>query len=444
MNSKNIRLLPAFVERAKDAARAVKQGVYILITRVSDATLTHLLDLEQFEVTEYGIERDKKQDIVHIYGKINVNAAICPCCHRVTTKIKEYKKRCVRDCDIWSKRTFLHFQIRRFECSECGYRFTEELKDMGWKRRQTIRFELEVYEACLGNSKKRTAEMFHLSQTAVQRIFKRWAKKQRKGKTFGLVKVLGIDEISSKKRHKQFAVVISDLERRCVLAVLPDRTHKTLKKWLDSLSDEQRAAIKTVSMDTSATLSTSMWGPYRSFFKSYLPKAHRVADRFHVMQQLNKQLGKARLAYQRQSDEDTQKALKGCRWLFVMNRDNLSEKQEEKLMIALEAAPELKQIYLLKEEFRLVFERIQEKQQAQRFLQAWICKAQASGNKQLRDFIKTLRNWWVEILNYFDGRITNGFVEGINRAIRGIIWRAYGFRNFENFQLQILAEHGFS
>jgi transposase len=288
----------------------------------------------------------------------------------------------------------------------------------------------------LGSNKKRTAEIFHLSYTTVDGIFKRWAKKQRKGKQFGLVKVLGIDEISVKKRHKQFAVVISDLERHCVLTVLPDRKHETLKKWLDTLSDEQRAAIKTVSMD--------MWGPYRHFFKKHLPKARRVADRFHVMQQFNKQLGKARLAYQRKADEDTQTALKGCRWLLVMNHDNLSEKQEQKLMSALETAPELKQIYLLKEEFRLIFERVQDKQQAQRFLQAWICKAQASGSKHLIAFIKTLRNWWSEILNYFDKRITNGFVEGINRAIRGIIWRAYGFRNFENFKLQILAKHGFS
>lgn len=370
-----------------------------------------------------------------INGEINTKVAICPSCHSLSSTVKEYKDRCVRDGDVWGKRTFLHFQTRRFECPECGHRFTEELKAIDWRRRQTIRFEQQVYEACLGNSKKRTAEIFHLSYTTVHRIFKRWAKKQRKGKRFGLVRVLGIDEISLKKRHKQFAVVISDLERHCVLAVLPDRKHETLKKWLDTLSDEQRATIKTVSMD--------MWGPYRHFFKKHLPKARRVADRFHVMQQLNKQLGKARLAYQRKADEDTQTALKGCRWLFVMARDNLSQKQEQKLMTALEVAPELKQIYLLKEEFRLVFERVEDKQQAQRFLQAWICKAQASGSKYLRTFIKTLRNWWSEILNYFDNRITNGFVEGINRAIRGIIWRAYGFRNFENFKLQILAEHGF-
>jgi len=436
MNIKNILLLPAFVQRAKDAARSVKEGVFVLIRLVEDATLTHLLGLDQFEVTGYGIEREEKQDILHLYGKINTDVAICPCCQSLSTTIKEYKDRCVRDCEVWGKRTFLHFQTRRFECPGCGHRFTEELKAIAWRRRQTIRFEQQVYEECLGKSKKRTAETFHLSYTTVSCIFKRWTKKLRKGKQFGLVKVLGIDEISVKKRHKQFAVVISDLERHCVLTVLPDRKHKTLKKWLDSLSDEQRAAIKTVSMD--------MWGSYRHFFKKHLPKARRVADRFHVMQQLNKQLGKARLAYQRQSEPDTQTALKGCRWLFVMNRDNLSEKQAEKLMTALETAPELKQIYLLKEEFRLIFERIQDKQQAQRFLQAWICKAQASGSKHLVAFIKTLRNWWSEILNYFDKRITNGFVEGINRAIRGIIWRAYGFRNFENFKLQILAEHGFS
>jgi transposase len=436
MNINNIPLLPAFVERAKDAARTVKQGVFVLTAQVNDKTLTHLLGLEQFEVIGYGIERAEKQNILHLYGEITTTVAICPCCHSLSTTVKESKERCVRDCDVWGKRTFLHFQTRRFECPECGHRFTEELKDIAWRRRQTIRFERQVYEACLGSNKKRTAETFHLSYTTVDGIFKRWAKKQRKGKQFGLVKVLGIDEISVKKRHKQFAVVISDLERHCVLTVLPDRKHETLKKWLDVLSDEQRAAIKTVSMD--------MWGPYRHFFKKHLPQARRVADRFHVMQQLNKQLGKARLAYQRKADEATQAALKGCRWLVLMNRADLSEKQEQKLMSALEVAPELKQIYLLKEEFRLIFERVGDKQQAQRFLQAWICKAQASGSKHLIAFIKTLRNWWPEILDYFDKRITNGFVEGINRAIRGIIWRAYGFRNFENFKLQILAEHGFS
>ncbi len=53
-----------------------------------------------------------------------------------------------------------------------------------------------------------------------------------------------------------------------------------------------------------------------------------------------------------------------------------------------------------------------------------------------------LRNWWHEFLNYFDERVTQGFVEGINRAIRGIINRAFGFRDFDSFRLQVLVECG--
>jgi transposase len=30
----------------------------------------------------------------------------------------------------------------------------------------------------------------------------------------------------------------------------------------------------------------------------------------------------------------------------------------------------------------------------------------------------------------------------MNRALRAIIDRAFGYRNFENFRLQVLAEHG--
>jgi len=58
-------------------------------------------------------------------------------------------------------------------------------------------------------------------------------------------------------------------------------------------------------------------------------------------------------------------------------------------------------------------------------------------------FIKTLTNWWQCILNYFFERITNGFVEGLNGAIRDIMRRAFGDRNFRNFKLQMLAEQVF-
>ena len=60
--------------------------------------------------------------------------------------------------------------------------------------------------------------------------------------------------------------------------------------------------------------------------------------------------------------------------------------------------------------------------------------ADAFDNRYLNKFISTLCNWWHHILAYFDERVTNGFVEGINRAIRGIMRRAYGYHSFDNFR----------
>lgn len=435
MNINNLLLLPALVNRAMDAARAVKQGVHTTIHWVKEATLTQLLDLPHFAVTGYSVEVANEQDILHLFCELTLEVGLCPCCQTISTTIKQYKERCVRDCDIWGKRTFLHFRIRRFECPDCGLCFTEELASIGWRRRQTHRFEQEVYQHCRQCSRKETAERFHLSQSTVEGIFKKGAKQHCSQLSRQRVRVLGMDEIALKKRHKQYVLVLSDLERRCVVAVLPSREQKALVAWLETLSPAEKKAIRVVSMD--------MWNPYRAFVKKELSQAKIVADRFHVMKNLNEQLTKARRQIQRQADDATVEALKGSRWLLVRNRDTLTEEQEQQLLIAISSDDDLRQAYLLKEEFRLIFERVRDRERARRFLMAWIFKVQQTDNKYLWAFVKTLQNWWSEILNYFDERITNGFVEGMNRAIRAIIWRAYGFRNFKNFRLQVLAEHGF-
>ena len=134
--------------------------------------------------------------------------------------------------------------------------------------------------------------------------------------------------------------------------------------------------------------------------------------------------------------------LKGCRWLLVRNRADLSLAEQTKLQQLLDTDAQLRTAYLFKEEFRLIFEKLHDRAQARRFLNAWMLKVRYARNKYLLDFVNTLTAWFEQILNYFDKRITNGFVEGMNRAIRFIISRAFGFRNFDNFRLQVLAQHG--
>jgi len=59
---------------------------------------------------------------------------------------------------------------------------------------------------------------------------------------------IGVDETAFKKRH-DYVTIVSDQEEGTVLHVGSDRKKETLKAWYESLTEEQRAAIESVSMD---------------------------------------------------------------------------------------------------------------------------------------------------------------------------------------------------
>ena len=413
-----IALLPASVKRA--AKRAWEQ--------VTAETLTRLLDLPEFRVTHFKIEGDE----LHLKCEHRFGVAQCPRCHHISEKIHQEEDRCVRDWSLFEKRVHLHFAARRFGCEHCQRPFTESLPSMIHRRRQTRRYEEFVYQSCLRSDRKAVARREHLSESTVKDIFVKWAKKATQRQKHRRVRVLGIDEMALKKRHKQYVLILSDLERHCILAILPDRKKETLVNWLKKHPD--RHHIRTVSAD--------LWEPYRQAVKEALPQASQVADRFHVMKQLNERLTQARRSLQRKADLETVAILKGSRWILVKTRSDLTVEEEGKLQQILLLCPELRVMYLLKEEFRTICDKIQNREQATRFLRAWIGKVEQTGDKRLLKFAKTLKNWWDEFLNYFLDRVTQGFVEGINNAIRSTIRRAFGFRNFDIFRLQILAQYG--
>jgi len=298
-----------------------------------------------------------------------------------------------------------------------------------------VAFETHVYETCLTGTCKAVAKRESLSHSTVKEIFNSVAVlKKSSTAVVGKTRVLGIDEISLKKRHKEFVLVISDISRKCILTVLPDREKKTLVNWIESLGPQKRKAIRFVSID--------MWAPYYQAARSSLPHAKVVVDRFHVMKQLNTRLTQLRTNYQKQCDPEIQKVLKGSRWILVRNRCELSSEQEAQLNQIFKLCPDLRRLYLLKEEFRTIFEKVKCREKAARFLDAWMLKVKRTGDKYLTKFLTTLRNWRDQILNYFIERITNGFVEGVNNALRMTIRIAFGYRNFGNFKLRVLAEFG--
>jgi len=421
----------------KDAAKAAKRIHQDFFQPVTAQTLTGLLGFPGIEVTHFFIEEQDGIQYLHLNCDHQHDVAMCPRCQQPAHSGYDHKERSVRHLDVFGMRTIIHFDQRRFDCEVCGKPFSEILNWIDPKRRQTRAYEDHIFQQVKKTPRKHVALKEGLSESTVLDIFKKKVKEERRGTGEGKIRVLGVDEISVRKGHKNYALVLTDIDRRCVLEVFDNRLQETFGKWIDELSKEEKRAIKVVSMD--------MWNPYRQIVRRKLPKAEIVADRFHVVKQLNHQLNLLRRKMQREAqktDPELAEILKGSRWILLKNRDNLKPKDEKKLRLILDACPEIRQVYLLKEEFRTICNKIKDRKQAERFLRAWCYKAEATGSRYLRKFVKTLRNWWKEFLNYFDEGITQGFVEGTNRAIRGIINRAFGFRDFANFRWQVLIELG--
>lgn len=226
--------------------------------------------------------------------------------------------------------------------------------------------------------------------------------------------------------------MISAPEEGRILDVLPNRERETLETWLDGLSVEQRQAIKVVNVD--------MWEPYTLAVKSKLPQATIVADRFHVMKNLNHCLTQARREIQNKAPTEVKAQLKGSRWVLVKNQQDLNEKERTKLETIYQVSPELKTCHELKELFRLLFDTLTDREDAKQTLQIWIQLAEALEVKALKPFLVTLRNWSEQILNYFIERWTNAFAEGVNNKIKLIKRRAFGYTNFNHLRLHILVE----
>jgi transposase len=232
--------------------------------------------------------------------------------------------------------------------------------------------------------------------------------------------------------------VIIDHTNARVLDVLEDREKASIVKYLRERKESGLlAGVEEVTCD--------MWDGYVTAAQEVFGSGVRIViDRFHVMKNFQEQLTEARREIQRSLDKEEAKALKGTRWLWVTNWDNLNEEQRKELEELKERFPLLKQLAEHREDLRAIFEdkEIRSAEQGQKRLQAWMDRAAKLGLKGLQTFCKTLTNWLDKISNYFVNRSSNGRTEGFNHGLRSILWRAFGMTSFRNFRLRVLDRFG--
>jgi transposase len=224
-----------------------------------------------------------------------------------------------------------------------------------------------------------------------------------------------------------------------VLEVLANREKATVVAYLSRAKHEGLLAQVQ-------ELTTDMWDANVAAAREVFGDEVVITiDRFHVMKNFQECLTGARRELQRKLSEREREQLKGSRWLWVTNPENLSGEERSKLEALKQQFPELGKLADQRESLRALFNdaTIRQPTEGRARLQAWMEQAQSLGLVALNKFCKLLNNWLDKIANYFRNRSSNGRTEGFNHGLRAILWRAYGMSNFENFRLRVLHCFGF-
>lgn len=190
--------------------------------------------------------------------------------------------------------------------------------------------------------------------------------------------------------------------------------------------------IKTVSMDMASS--------YASWAASFLPNAKIVIDRFHVIKALTDRVDKARRRVMAMVDAVTAKKIKGNRYLFLMNRESLTPKEERRLLKVgnIKECSTLMEVHLFKERTRSIFMNAKTYADAAPLFDEWVRDAESSDVPELRSAAKTFRRNRDGILAYWtSGGRNNAGTEGFKRKIRGLLETAYGFHDYKFLRLRI-------
>jgi transposase len=382
-----------------------------------------LMDLPGVTVSDVDFQPAKVVVTVMLRGR----KLFCPECG-FTTKAR-YDTRPVfstwRHLDLGRWRLEVRAPLRRIDCprhgariegvpfARAGSRFTRDFEDLvGW----------------LATTMDKTAlcRLVRIDWDTTGRIIERVMETGLDPNRLDNLFVCGADEVSWRKGHSYLTLVSNNDTGKFVWGKEGKDT-ATLDCFFDELGEERSAAIEAMSMDMGPSFEKSARKP------GHATKAVICFDPFHVVQAGTKALEKVRRQVwqdlRKLPDKDAARRFKGARWALLKNPGDLTDDQSATLRKLKRRGGDLWRAYALKEALRAIFAGDLTEDEVGMLLDRFCSRAQRSRLKPFVTLAKTIRKRREGILAAVRLGVNNARHEGLNRRVRLIINRAYGFHS---------------
>jgi transposase len=314
--------------------------------------------------------------------------------------------------------------VPRSDCPEHGARVVK----LPWAEvgsRFTALFEGLAVSWLQQASQTAVAKQLKLSWDEIHLIMDRAVERGLKRRQAEEVTHLGVDEKAFQKGHR-YVTLVNDLNRGRVLYVAEDREEKSLDGFWSTLTGSQLHSIQAVAVD--------MWDAYLNSIRNHLPGADGkiVFDKFHIAQYLTDAVDRVRRKEHKELKAAGDNRLKGTRFHWLRNPDNMKWKDKLKFAALKNAHLKSSRAWALKQAAMELFSYTSESW-ARKHFRWWFNWATHSRLQPIIKVAGMLRRRFENIITYLRHRITNAGSESINSKIQWVKYTARGYRNKQNF-----------
>jgi transposase len=352
----------------------------------------------------------------------------------------------LRHLSVLGQHVELCFRPPRYQCMHCEGHPTTTQTATWYDARSgcTKAFEKHVLLACVNSTVFDVSMKEGIGYDAVRGIIDRHIMQGIDWETIKNLPILGFDEISLKKGHRDFVTIVTGRidGETIILGILKDRKKETVKEFLMSIPKRLRKKVRFICSD----MYTGFMNAAKEVFGK---KVCVIIDRFHVAKLYGQGLDELRKKelkrLKKTLSKEQYKELEGVLWIVRKRPEDLTEDEQKKLDRLFKYAPLLREAYQLKKELTALFDHNLPRRRAKQRITGWMNRVKKSSVRCFDGFLKTLETYKDEVVNYFLDRQTSGFVEGLNNKIKVIKRRCYGLTNIGHlFQHVYLDLSGYS
>lgn len=344
----------------------------------------------------------------------------CPNCGAADCPAYDTEQMTWRHLNFFQHQAYINARVPRVRCDTCGIRKLH----VPWARPDsgfTLLFEALLMTMLSAMPVRTVAKMVGEHDTRLWRVLHHYVDQARARTDASAVTRVAIDETAARRGHDYITLFV-DIDQARVLFATDGKDAGTVAAFADDLAAHggDAAAVEEVCIDMSP-----------AFIKGtaeHLPNAAITFDKFHAVKIINDAVDQVRRAEQK-----GQSLLRGTRYIWLRNPANLSDRQQA----TLDSLPTRHLKTARAYQIRLAFQDLYDQPSAEAgagFLKKWYFWATHSQLTPMIDAARTVKHHWDGILRWFDSRIANGLIEGINSLVQAAKAKARGYRSSRNLK----------